>query len=105
MSKVLEKEELNKVIETVMARSAIDAEFRKLCIENPKGAIEQQSGKLVPEGGAIPVFIAKEVSHVIPLPDFFAEESLIPDGTISKALASYVALSDEDQPCLSHLSD
>jgi len=47
-SEIIGPEELKSVMGELFKRAQTDAEFRKLCLENPAEAIFQMSGKRVP---------------------------------------------------------
>lgn len=47
------KEEFDKVRQKINEKAKVDQEFYTLCLVNPRNAIEQISGKAVPEGYSI----------------------------------------------------
>jgi hypothetical protein len=47
-SEIISPDELKTVMAALFKRAQTDADFRKLCLENPHEAIYQMSGKRVP---------------------------------------------------------
>ncbi|MFY9177148.1 MAG: hypothetical protein WBI74_05265 [Caldicoprobacterales bacterium] len=66
-------EEVRSVMEKVIERSTTDADFRKLCLENPKEAIKEFAEKEIPDNFDIKM-IENKATVTIVLPDFKGAE-------------------------------
>lgn len=65
-------EELEKVKQAINEKARVNQEFRLLCLENPLQAVEQISGKAVPNGLVIR-FVENEGAHLTHvLPDYIS---------------------------------
>jgi len=52
-AEIITPDEMKKVMGAVFKRAQTDAEFRKLCLENPAEAIYQISGKRLPANATL----------------------------------------------------
>lgn len=52
-AEIITEEEMKKALASVFKRAQTDVEFRRLCLDNPGGAIFQVTGKRLPEGAAL----------------------------------------------------
>lgn len=70
-------ENLKKIIASVYHYSATDKEFRKLCLAEPKKAVEKIAGEIIPEGINIK-FLESDPNADITylLPDLVSEDEL-----------------------------
>lgn len=63
------EEEVQKVVAEIGKKAATDPAFRKLCLENPAGAVKEVSGKDLPQGLKVR-FVENAGSHMtFVLPD------------------------------------
>ena len=63
MNKTLEpmtEEEMKDAIRHIFKKCQIDPVFRSLCLNNPKEALQQVTGKALPHGSNV---VFKEVEH------------------------------------------
>ncbi|MFY9279539.1 MAG: NHLP leader peptide family RiPP precursor [Caldicoprobacterales bacterium] len=70
--------EIKSVLTNVIERSTFDADFRKLCLENPKEAIRQYSDKEIPDDFEIKM-VENEATITIVLPDFKGTDGELSD--------------------------
>ena len=71
------EKEVQSTIEQVRKKASTDSEFRKLCLENPAGAVKEVSGKELPEGLIIK-FVENAGAHMtFVLPDMISTGELV----------------------------
>ncbi|MDR2754175.1 MAG: NHLP leader peptide family RiPP precursor [Planctomycetaceae bacterium] len=69
------KDEIEQLRQSLAAKAAFDAAFRKALLENPSKIIEEQSGKKIPEGFSIDVIENKPgVIATFVLPNFYGDK-------------------------------
>ncbi|KPD07729.1 hypothetical protein AM501_13950 [Aneurinibacillus migulanus] len=67
-------EKVNKALEMIKQKAATDAEFRVLCLNNPKEAVKRATGMEVPEDFKLRVIDNAGAHLTVVLPDLQGEE-------------------------------
>ena len=77
------EDEIKDVIQKTIAKANNDVEFRKLCLENSKEAIQQMTEKEIPEDFPLK-FVENESSTIVMLPAFGTPEGELSDDDLEK---------------------
>jgi len=88
-------DEIKLAMEKLIEKSAVDSEFRKLCLVNPNEALKQIAKKDIPEGFTVKL-IENEASVTVVLPEFKGEDGELSDSDLDQVAGGKgEGLSDE----------
>lgn len=77
-------EKVNKALEMIKQKAAMDAEFRTLCFENPEEAVKQATGMEVPEGFKLRMVDNAGAHLTVVLPDLQAGDGELDESELAQ---------------------
>lgn len=95
-------EKLNQAVKQFQEKASVDAEFRKLALENPSSAVKQLTGLEIPEGFKLHVVDNARAHLTVVLPDLKADEHELDEAELQNvaggtSFSAFILYSSKDQ--------
>ena len=79
MSEFIAYQEAEQIIQQVIKRAQTDAEYRRLCLSDPNGAVREVASKEVPDNYTLRFVENHGADLTVVLPDAIAEQTELSD--------------------------
>ena len=84
MNRIIASVEAEQAVEQIIKRAQTDIQFRQLCLENPNLAVQQTTGKDIPQGFTLRFVDNRNADLTVVLPDLFDGSAELSDAELEE---------------------